>query len=130
MGLLRFLSVAAWLAGCAGAADVSSTSTTAAVVRAGSVVRGDHALDEVIHTECARAQACGARAAPGVYFGADYCATNLEPAARDELGRACPRVDATRLAVCLDAVRRAPCAVMSETVRPPWPCRRAALCGR
>jgi len=125
----RFASAVAWLVGCAGAADVSTTSTTSAVVTPGSVVGSEQAIEELVRAQCKRAQACGASTAPGVYYGADYCSTNIEPATRDDLTGACPVVDSSRLAVCLDSVARAPCAMLNETVRAPWPCRRGALCG-
>jgi len=119
----------AWLCACA-EEPVSTTTTTAAELRATKVVATEAAIEDMTHEQCARAQACGAPEQRGIYLSADYCESNIRRATRDDFltGPNCVYLDAARLAECLDAIRREPCDRMNENERAPGACRRSYLC--
>jgi hypothetical protein len=127
MKALRVVCGLAPLVGCVGAADVSTTTTTAAELGPARLVETQPAIHEITRAQCARAQACGAVASRGIYRGADYCDNDVTPTTRDELDD-CEAVDASRLAACVEAIRNEDCATLGVAVRAPDACRRALLC--
>lgn len=88
------------------------------------------AVPGLARARCDREVVCGRVGADEVFESADACVMAARAAVRDELFDAeCPEgIDRVQLAICLNAVRRAPCDASLDAPAIATECSRTALC--